>query len=172
MGLRLTTVRLRTRWEPWGGVMLLLRPWVWLTFNATGLWPLRNDRQQIREAITRPGRIFSNLYRTILSLSPTRAEMKSQIPYLTAAEERKSKVNISFSCLPEENRPTNAGNGMLLLHKHCFALLTMMSSNTAVSRVSSQLLHPSWSKTCPWPGRRSEMVHASFFFYQCRGLIL
>lgn len=146
-----------------GGVLLLLRSWVWLTFNANGLWPLRNDRQQIREAVTRPGRIFSNIYRTILSLSPTRAEMKSQIPYLTAAEERKSKVIISFSCLPEENCPTNAGNGTLLLHKYCFALLTMMSSNTAASRMSSQLLHPSWSKICPsCPRRRSQMVHASF----------
>lgn len=52
--------------------------------------------------------------------------MKSQIPYFTAAEERKSK-----SGLPEECCPNSTGNRTLLLHKYCFGLLTMMSSNTA-----------------------------------------
>lgn len=157
-----------------GGVLLLLRCWVWLTFNANGLWPLRNDRQQIREAVTRPGRIFSNIYRTILSLSPTRAEMKSQIPYLTAAEERKSKVIISFSCLPEENCPTNAGNGMLLLHKYCFALLTMMRWAAIQQRLewahSFSILHEvksvllvlaeglKWSMHHFWPVQRTDII--------------
>lgn len=154
IGLRWIKVSAKNKVRTWGASYLFLHSWVWLTFNATGLWPLRSDRQQSREAVTHPGYIFSSLYRTIFSLRPTwgRDEIADSISYCCWIEGANKKSTFHLNgFLREFPQPTQEIGCFILFFFCLFAQVLFWFVNNdeqqhGMSRMRAHLLHPPWSK--------------------------